>query len=97
MHDEQFAGESHDGRHEDLSVCGRTQNRTLTRMPVWLKVTGKRIMDVPIMELAMATPVMMVDLPIVLYIYFGINRNLITVESLSFSGRFELIESILFL
>ena len=54
-------------------------------------------MDVPIMELAMATPVMMVDLPIVLYIYFGINRNLITVESLSFSGRFELIESILFL
>ena len=37
---------------------------TLMRIPVWLKVTGKRIIEVPTMELAMATPVMIVDLDI---------------------------------
>jgi hypothetical protein len=32
--------------------------------PVLLNVTGKMIMELPIMELAMATPVMKVDLDI---------------------------------
>jgi hypothetical protein len=32
--------------------------RTLMRMPVLLKVTGKRIIELPTMELAMAMPVM---------------------------------------
>lgn len=32
------------------------------RMPVWLKVMGKRIMELPIIELAMLMPVTAVDL-----------------------------------
>ena len=30
--------------------------RTLMMMPVWLKVTGNRIMELPIIELAKAMP-----------------------------------------
>jgi hypothetical protein len=33
-------------------------------MPPWLKVTGKRIIELPIMELAMAMPDINGDLPI---------------------------------
>jgi len=36
--------------------------RTLRMMPVWLKVMGKRIMVVPIMEFEMATAVLIADL-----------------------------------
>lgn len=42
----------------------------LMRMPYWLKLRGKMIMEEPTMELAMATPVMKTDLPIGIIIYF---------------------------
>ena len=42
---------------------------TLTIMPVSLKETGKMIMELPTMEFAMATPVMKVDLPMVIYLF----------------------------
>ena len=34
------------------------------RIPCWLKVTGRSTMELPIMLVAMAVPVMKVDLPI---------------------------------
>ena len=39
-----------------------TTKMTLMNTPVLLKATGKMIMELPIMELAMAMPVMKVDL-----------------------------------
>ena len=46
--------------------------RTLSTMPVWLKVMGKRIMAPPIIEVEMETAVVNVDL----LIYIVANRKL---------------------
>jgi len=64
VHDEQFAGQSKDTSHDDLSQGKNTTKITLIRMPDSLKVTGRTIMEPPIMVLARAAPVMKADLPI---------------------------------
>ncbi len=48
----------------------------LTTTPYWLKLSGKIIIELPTMELAMATPVMNTDFPI------GIIMRIINVISI---------------
>lgn len=62
MRDKQFAGKGKDRGHDDLSRIKGTITRELAMIPDWLKVMGKRIRVVPIIELEIAAAVERVDL-----------------------------------